>query len=331
MNMRSAGAPKPFFRSSGAGDSGNCDACGGALAIHFAEVRDPQSGVQFSILRCDQCGLGHTSPVPDDLAPFYGDYHGGRHGITAAYCVRRRLRLVRRIIAAPRGGRLLDIGCGDGAFLQAAQSAGWQVTGTEMHPEAARSLGLDVYSDLQEVRRFAPFTCITLWHSLEHIRDPHRTIASLKSLLSPSGAIFIAVPDAGGLQARIFGARWFHLDVPRHLYHFTRNSLANLLRSCGFTPAHEWSQEFEYDALGWSQSALNAFMSPPNLFFDLLRGRKPAASALKSSAAWTAGLFLTAAAAPVVPLSSLCAQGGTLVMAAKPSNAMQTSVGGESE
>ncbi|MBZ5525565.1 MAG: class I SAM-dependent methyltransferase [Acidobacteriia bacterium] len=307
-----------------------CDACGGELATYFAGVNDPQTGRQFAILRCNRCGLGHTSPAPDDLAPFYRDYHGGRHGFTAAYCVQRRMRFLRRTITTPSGGRLLDVGCGDGAFLVAAQAAGWQVTGTEMNPEAARSRGLDVYSELQEVSRFAPFACITLWHTLEHMRDPHRVIASLRDLLSPSGALIIAVPDAGGWQARLFGAHWFHLDVPRHLYHFTRESLANLLRSCGFTPEREWRQEFEYDALGWSQSALNASMSPPNLFFDLLRGRKPAASALKSAAAWTAGLLLTAAAAPLVPLSSLCAQGGTLVVAAKPSTSALASHGAES-
>jgi SAM-dependent methyltransferase len=287
--------------------------------MHFAQVTDPQTGQRFAILRCNRCGLGHTSPAPEDLAPFYRGYHGGRHGFTAAYCVHRRMRFIRQIVAKPAGGRLLDVGCGDGAFLLAAKAAGWQVTGTEMNPEAAKSAGLDVYSDLREVRPSSPFTCITLWHTLEHIRDPHDTISLLKTLLSPSGALVIAVPNAWGWQARIFGARWFHLDVPRHLYHFTRASLVNLLRSCGFTPAREWSQEFEYDALGWSQSALNTFMSPPNLFFDMLRGGKPGASSLKSAAAWSAGLVLTAAAAPLLPLSSWCAQGGTLVIAARPS------------
>ncbi|HWZ43094.1 MAG TPA: class I SAM-dependent methyltransferase [Candidatus Saccharimonadales bacterium] len=297
-----------------------CEVCAGALTTQFTEADDPQSGRQFAILRCGQCGLGHTSPAPDEaeMAAFYRDYHGGRHGFSAVYCARRRMRFVRQMVAEPRGRRLLDVGCGDGTFLLAAQAAGWQVTGTEMNTAAARSLGLQVYSGLQEIHGLAPFECITLWHTLEHMRDPHRVIASLRALLSPSGALLIAVPDAGGWQARIFGARWFHLDVPRHLFHFTHKSLAHLVYSCGFTPARQWRQEFEYDALGWSQSALNISMSPSNLFFDLLRGRKPAAGALKSAAAFAAGLMLTAAATPLVPLSSLCSRGGTLVMAARP-------------
>jgi len=112
-----------------------------------------------------------------------------------------------------------------------------------------------------------PFDCITLWHSLEHVRDPSAILRDCKKILKPGGVLLIAVPDAGGLEARTFGARWFHLDVPRHLFHFTRKSLASVLRAAGFAGLRSWHQEFEYDLLGWSQSALNAMGFPPNLFF----------------------------------------------------------------
>jgi hypothetical protein len=186
-----------------------------------------------------------------------------------------------------------------------------------MNLAAARSLGLTVYTEFTEARSLAPFQCITLWHTLEHMRNPRALVAGLGELLASGGVLIIAVPDAGGLQARTFGERWFHLDVPRHLYHFTRTSLTGLLDSCGLDPVREWRQEFEYDLLGWSQSALNTFMKPQNLFFDLLRGRKPAAGHLKSAAAWITGSLLTAAAAPLVPLGTLTGRGGTLIMAAR--------------
>jgi len=159
---------------------------------------------------------------------------------------------------AARAGHLLDVGCGDGTFLLAARAAGWSVAGTEMNTAPARQAGLDVYAAISDVRSLAPFDSITLWHTFEHLTDPRATLGEIRGLLSPKGVLIIAVPNAGGLQARAFGAKWFHLDVPRHLYHFTRPSLANLLRSEGFIPFREWHQEFEYDLLGWSQSALNS-------------------------------------------------------------------------
>lgn len=296
---------------------GRCSACAGMLAPGLIAVRDSETGEPFSILRCVRCGLGHTSPSPPDLAPYYSNYHGGRHGFTADWCVRRRMRLVRSLTAGKTAGRLLDIGCGDGSFLLAAQTAGWQVAGTEMNPVAAQNLGLAVYSDLKDAHRLAPFDCITLWHTLEHMRDPRSLIAELAGLLSPSGVLIVAVPDAGGMQARTFGRHWFHLDVPRHLHHFTRPALARLLDSCGLDKVKEWNQEFEYDLLGWSQSALNTFMKPQNLFFDLLRGRNPQAGTLRSLTARCAGLLLTAAALPLVPLGTILRKGGTQILAAK--------------
>lgn len=148
--------------------------------------------------------------------------------------------------------------------------------------------------------------------------DPRATLREAHCLLSPSGVLIVAVPDAGGLQASLFGANWLHLDVPRHLCHFTRDSLTGLLRSEKFIPIREWHQELEYDLLGWSQSALNWGPAPPNLFFDLLRGRKPAVGRLRLATTWLAGSLLTALALFLVPLGTLARRGGTLLIAARP-------------
>jgi SAM-dependent methyltransferase len=323
-----------------------CEACGGSLRVRFATVRDPQTRETFSIVECAGCGLGHTSPRPANLARYYRDYHGGRHGQTASYCARRRSRILRQVAVAgntsvalgdsgadPSARRLLDIGCGDGTFLLAARAAGWSVVGTEMNVVPARAAGLDVYHHISDLHSQAPFHAITLWHTFEHVPHPRAAPKEIRSLLAPNGTLIIAVPDAGGLQARAFGPYWFHLDPPRHLHHFTRASLSNLLQAEGFLPFREWHQEFEYDLLGWSQSALNRLTpAHPNLFFNQLRGFHPAQSVSKpageplskpvskplSVATFLAGSLLTAFSTLLIPLGSLTRLGGTLVLSAHP-------------
>jgi len=149
------------------------------------------------------------------------------------------------------------------------------------------------------------------------MRDPRVTLQESRNLLTPNGVLLVAVPDAGGLQARVFGSKWLHLDVPRHLYHFTRRSLENLLRVEGFAPVHEWHQEFEYDLLGWVQSALNFGTSPPNLFFDLLTGRKPSVSTVQRILILTAGCLLMGLAISPVALGTITRRGGTIIVAAR--------------
>jgi SAM-dependent methyltransferase len=295
-----------------------CHVCGGALRTRFRAVRDPLTSEAFAVAECESCGLGHTVAPADDLARYYGDsYHGGRHGLTAALCAWRRLLLVNRAAGGGAGRRLLDVGCGDGTFLLAARRKGWAVTGTELNPRLARAAGLDVRATLDDARAQAPFDCVTLWHSLEHMADPAGLLKSLSELLAPDGVLLIAVPDGGGLQARVFGPNWFHLDAPRHLYHFDRRSLTYLLRSAGFVTTRLRHQEFEYDLLGWSQSVLNTLMPTPNVFFNLLTGRASGGGPARAAANCLLGLLFSALALPLTFVGALLRRGGTLVAVAR--------------
>lgn len=217
-----------------------------------------------------------------------------------------------------RPGKLLDIGCGDGSFLLAARQRGWQVQGTEFNPREARQKGLDVVTGLDEIPGTAVFDCVTLWHSLEHLCDPVTTLKKIRGLLSPTGSLLIAVPDIDGIQARLFGRRWFHLDVPRHLYHYSKRSMQALLQATGFCPVRRWRQEFEYDLIGWPQSALNCVLPTPNVFIDVLMGRSPRCSAAEKIASLIAGTVLTGLAVPLVAMATLVNRGSTLIVAAHP-------------
>ena len=302
----------------------SCSGCGGPVETCLRRVEDNLSGELFSVARCSACGLGHTSPVPEDLAPYYGErYYGNRHGFTANYCTARRMRFVARAnppntIGQPRPPRrLLDIGCGEGTFLLEAQRQGWEVYGVEINPAPARAAGLHVASSIEELASFAPFQCITLWHSLEHISDPRATLGKLRELLAPGGAILVAVPDAGGLHAGLFGRHWFPLDVPRHIHHFNRQSLTRMLADSGLAVTANQHQEIEYDLYSFNMSVLKTFMKRPVDCFEFLVGRPRRVSRARMAMA----VLISAALAPVTLamtfLGSVARKGGTLILTSR--------------
>jgi SAM-dependent methyltransferase len=280
-------------------------------------VLDPQSGETFSVLRCTRCELGITVPAPDDLEPYYGErYYGARHGITRRFCVWRRMRLIEQVTRGKPPGTLADIGCGDGSLLLKAREAGWTVLGTEVSAEIA-SPGLEVRDSIEELAERAPFDCITLWHSLEHLRDPAQALAELARMLTREGTLLLAVPDSRGWQALLFGRYWLHLDAPRHLYHFSLPSLRAVLDRAGMDLVRVWHHEVEYDLFGWIQSALNRVMPRPNILFDALTHRPRRVSRMLAGAnAILAGLGLIPAIGATV-LSTWMGRGGTLVIAAR--------------
>jgi SAM-dependent methyltransferase len=294
-------------------DEEHCNLCDSELRVAFSEVHDPQSGHLFSILRCPECGLGHTTPQPDDLGAYYGpQYHGGRHGITEQLCNRRRLRFVK---AVARPSSLLDFGCGDGGFLEAAAVAGWNAVGVETQPQYARSKGLTVVERVEDTT--GPFDLITLWHSLEHVRSPRDVLETLFRRLSHGGTLIVAVPNAESLQARLFGPVWFHLDVPRHLFHFTPTALGRLLENCGLEVVRRWHLELEMDLFGWTQSVLNGIIHRPNVLFDVLTRRGRHHRPFEVGASLVLGTAATIAAAPLVPLAASISRGAVVIFAAK--------------
>jgi SAM-dependent methyltransferase len=287
------------------------------MRLALLGVRDPQSGDGFSIVRCLQCQLGMTLPEPEDLEPYYGErYYGGRHWITRRYCAWRRMRVIKQTTKGMEPSTLVDIGCGDGSFLLEARQAGWTVLGTEVN-DRIPSPGLEIWGSLDDLRTRAPFGCITLWHSLEHLRDPMRALADLAGMLVPGGTFVVAVPNSRGWQARLFGRHWLHLDVPRHLYHFSLPSLRAELDRAGLEVTRVWHHEVEYDWFGWIQSALNRVMPRPNILFDALTRRPRRVSRVRLAANAVLALLALIPAFGATVVSTWAGQGGTMIVAAR--------------
>ena len=298
--------------------SPTCNVCGGSLTPRFRSVRDPITNESFAILSCTQCGLGHTIPQPSDLSTYYGQqYYGQRHSITTEFCTKRSLRSIGGTSHHPNKRRLLDVGCGDGSFLIAARKAGWRVMGTELNPYPARAFGLDVRHALNEIDPTEDFDCITMWHTLEHMRDIKSTLLLIERLLAPNGRLIIAVPNSASLQAQLFRNRWLHLDVPRHLYHFDPASLRFSLEDAGFSVYRFGQNEIEYNLIGWSQSAMNYLMFNPNMFLDFLTGKGKDHSIWAKASCLILGSILTLTFIAALPFEALLGRGGTFVTFAR--------------
>ncbi len=140
-------------------------------------------------------------------------------------------------------GKLLDVGCGSGAYGASLLRLGWNVDGIEMDRVAAeRALraGLQVQTCRIEEAELPParYDVITFWHVLEHLEDPVEALRRVRVSLRQGGIVIIEVPNWSGIMARLTGSYWFHLDLPRHRLHFTPFSLGLALHQAGFYISH---------------------------------------------------------------------------------------------
>jgi SAM-dependent methyltransferase len=127
-------------------------------------------------------------------------------------------------------GKLLDIGCGTGDFLVEAKNQGWSILGFEPNEDAkqlAKNKGVLFTDDIFTLPEDT-FDAVTMWHVLEHVPNLQEYIANLKRIIKPNGTIIIAVPNYKSYDAKYYNRFWAAYDVPRHLWHFSKNSIKRL-------------------------------------------------------------------------------------------------------
>ena len=292
--------------------AGPCPVCGATSALALFAVE----AVRAPIVVCSGCGLGRFEPMPSqhEIAGFYPDEYYGEPGTKFRPVVEWLVRAIAdrhvRFLSAglPPGARVLDVGCGRGVTLAPLADRGFEAHGVEISLAATRG------ADPRATIRIAPdlpaagyeaesFDQIVIWHVLEHMRDPQATLEECHRILKPGGRLVVAVPNFSSWQARFGGAGWFHLDAPRHLFHFPVAALHRIVSRCGFEcgPAHHFS--LRQNPFGWIQTFQNR-LDPehPNRLYTALHSRQQPVRRTSGSriALW---LWLLLATPPALALS----------------------------
>jgi SAM-dependent methyltransferase len=222
------------------------------------------------VVVCSACGHGSLDVLPGStaVAAAYSDAVDPVSLREEEAQVATGIRSFERLEKVVQPGRFADIGCWTGSLLVAGRSRGWVVSGVEPSvwaSERARARGLDVRTAALQDHGLVPGTlrAVAMCDVLEHLEDPGLAIDEVHRLLEPCGALYLTVPDAGSLLARLMGRRWWSV-LPMHLQYFTRETMRRLLDAHGFwvgserTHAKVFSARYYAERLGGYRPGLAA-------------------------------------------------------------------------
>jgi SAM-dependent methyltransferase len=162
-------------------------------------------------------------------------------------------------------------------MLAAFRRRGWQVFGTERNEAASeiarQNLGTGtIVTSIQDLPTNARFDLIVMFQVLEHISEPVSLLQESAKRLAPGGFLIANVPNFLSWQSRFAGTKWLHLDVPRHLVHYTPKSMADTLGRAGLTLSCMSFASLEHDPYGWAESTISRLTGHPNTLTRFLMG-----------------------------------------------------------
>ena len=269
-----------------------CPGCGGSGSTVLHALRAPGGRITevFELRECGTCGLVFLDPRLDEraLARLYDEdfyfstgwsYEALASWVIEIIQVQRRRRVERYV----RPGRLLDVGSGDGSFVHHMARHGWDATGIDPSPAAlrfaghARSGGRFLRGSLEDYAGAAgSVDAITMWQVLEHVGEPRPALRRCRDLLRPGGVFVASVPNIEGWSSRLTGERWWGLDVPRHLVHYSPATLGRAVERAGLRVVRVRHRSFQYDPYALLHSSLDWVFTRRHFLSALAKRQVPA-------------------------------------------------------
>ncbi len=218
-----------------------CPVCGAARPPFFYM----ENGYDY--YKCEACSLLFLYPVPtqENLHDHYQEYLPVDPKLVDAWgyemepVIASSVHFLASQCAVP--GRLLDIGCGYGFFLEAMQVCGWEVEGIELSKPAAdiarsKKCGLIHARAVEEMHDMAPFDVITMFYVIEHVADPLAILKAVRRLLKPNGILVLRYPNTSPLLAfsRTLGRKLALMQAPSHLYDYAGDSMQRIMVEAGY-------------------------------------------------------------------------------------------------
>ena len=229
----------------------NCPICNSSKTSKAFDAVDHFSTKEtFPINDCKSCGFRFTNNFPSEDSigryydsPDYISHSDSKTGfINRLYhffrkqMLKKKVNLVSKQVVSRQKDNihLLDIGSGTGYFLNAAKEKGYTVTGIEKDNNAREYAVSNFELDIKDEQSLwsienESFDVITLWHVLEHMENLNEVVAKIKSILKPDGVVILALPNHNSYDAKKYKGYWAAYDVPRHLWHFTPDTVEKLL------------------------------------------------------------------------------------------------------
>jgi SAM-dependent methyltransferase len=246
-------------------DGSVCPVCGQGGGTQWMQAPDRFHGrtLVYELLRCSACSFVWLAnpPRPEEMEQHYGpDYDQLIMQVGEADPDRWK-EPRKTLLQHKSSGALLDLGCSSGSFLGFIKGPSWKLYGIEISPVSAkraeaRSGGQIYVGNVPDASFPAEsFDAITCFHVLEHMYNPREVLSQVSRWLKPGGIFFVLVPNIDSGAARFFGSYWYGLELPRHLFHYSPQSLRVLAKSVGL---REVSMDtFRVPFIGYSTRYIN--------------------------------------------------------------------------